>query len=123
MTRPKILAIDNDEQFLEMMREVLENKGFEVTPAANLVAALKRMVMQPFDALITELEMPLSEDGFALVTAMRHCQPKAMRIVVSASSELEGAIAIIHKRVDEILVKPFDFEYVVKLILKRISTN
>ena len=123
MTRPKILAVDNDEQFLEMMREVLEKKGLEVIPAASLVAALKRMLMQPFDALITELEMPLSEDGFALVTAMRHCQPRAMRIVVSASPELEGEIAIIHRRVDEILVKPFDFEHVAKLILKRVSTN
>ena len=123
MTRPKILAVDNDEHFLEMMREVLENKGFEVIPAASLVAALKRMVMEPLDALITELEMPWPEDGFALVTAMRHCQPKAMRIVVSASPELEGAMAAIHNRVDEILVKPFDFEHVAELILKRIATH
>lgn len=123
MTRPKILAVDNDEHFLEMMREVLEKKGFEVIPAATLVAALKCMVMEPFDALITELQMPWSEDGFALVTAMRHCQPKAMRIVVSASPELEGAMATIHKRVDEFLVKPFDFGHVAELILKGISTN
>jgi len=114
----KILAVDDDRQFLEMMKEVLENKGFEVIAAANLTEALKRMAMQPFDALVTELQIPRSEDGLAIVTAMRRSQPKAVIIVISASPELNGAAVAIHQKVDEFLVKPFDFERIAELVRK-----
>lgn len=36
MTRLKILALDDDEPFLSMMKEMLESKGFEVVSAASI---------------------------------------------------------------------------------------
>jgi DNA-binding NtrC family response regulator len=120
---PKILAVDNDGQFLEMMKHVLESKGFEVVTAANLDEALKRKVTQSFDALVTELQIPRSEDGLAIVTAMRRSQPKAVIIVISASPDLNGVTATIPHKADEFLVKPFDFEHVAELIRKSSAKN
>lgn len=123
MTQLKVLAVDEDKYFLEMMQEVLENKGFEVITAANLPAALKPIAVQPFDALVTELQIPRSEDGLAIVTAMRECQPKALRIVICASPESGGAIDTIRQIVDEVLVKPFDFEHLAELIRRSKAEN
>jgi DNA-binding response OmpR family regulator len=116
---PKVLAVDGNLPFLHMMKEVLETKGFEVIPAANLADALRSMVAQPFDALITELQMPQTEDGFTIVNAMRHCQPKVLRIVISASLFLEGPMVSVPQKADKILLKPFDFDQVAELIRKR----
>jgi DNA-binding NtrC family response regulator len=123
LTPPKVLAVDIDEHFLEMMREVLENKGFEVITAAKLPAALEPIVVQSFDALVTELQIPRSEDGLALVTAMRQRQPNALRIVICASPESGGAIDTIRQIVDEMLVKPFDFEHLAELIRRSKAEN
>jgi len=116
---PRILAVDGNLPFLQMMKEVLETKGFEVTPASNLADALRSLIIHPFDALITELQLPLAEDGLTIVNAMRHCQPRALRIAISASPVLEGATVFLPQKADKILVKPFDFEHLAGLIRQR----
>jgi DNA-binding response OmpR family regulator len=67
----RVLLVDDDDAVREMMSLTLEAKGFEVTPAASVTAALKLIVTETFDVLITDLHMPNPSDGFAVITAMR----------------------------------------------------
>ena len=78
--------------------------------------ALKQIVEQHFDVLITDLHMPGAGDGFAVVTAMRHAQPEALTLVVSGFPDVQEAMAAILLQADEVLVKPFDFDRLEQLI-------
>ena len=58
-----------------MMTKALQLKGFEVVAAANLAEALRFIITESFDVLISDLHVPNPTDGLAVVTAMRHSNP------------------------------------------------
>ena len=103
----KVLLVDDDEAVRGMMNTVLKQKGFDVVAAANVTAALKHIATESFDVLITDLHMPNPGDGFTVVTAMRHSQPKALTLLVSGYPDVQEAMAAILLEADDIIVKPF----------------
>jgi DNA-binding response OmpR family regulator len=116
MTRTKILLVDDDDVVLTVMQESLKMKGFEVVSAANVTEALKQIVAQQFDVLITDLHMPRPGDGFTVVTAMRHFQPEALTLVVSGFPDVQESMAAILLQADEVLLKPFEVKQLAELI-------
>lgn len=119
MTRPKILLVDDTDQFRQMMQSSLERHNFEVVPAASVTEALNQIVTQQFDVLITDLQMPGPGDGFAVVTAMRHAQPDALTLVVSGFPDVQQAMSAILLQADEVLVKPFEVKELAELIRRK----
>ncbi len=67
----RVLLVDDDDDVRDMMSATLDRKGFDVIQAANVTESLKLITTESFDVLITDLHMPNSSDGFAVVTAMR----------------------------------------------------
>ncbi len=116
MPRPKVLLVDDNEQFREMMQLTLEDSDCDVVSSPNVTDAISKIVSQPFDALVTDLHMPEPGDGFAVVTAMRHAQPDALTLVVSGFPDVQEAMADILLQADEVMVKPLD----VKALARRI---
>jgi YesN/AraC family two-component response regulator len=104
----KVLLVDDDEGIREMMTATLAHKGFEVVVAVNVTEALKLITTESFDVLITDLHMPNPSDGFAVITAMRHIQPKALTLLVSGYPDVKSAMDAILLEADEIIVKPFE---------------
>jgi DNA-binding NtrC family response regulator len=88
----------------------LENQNCEVVSAKSVIEALKQIATQSFDVLITDLHIPEPGDGFAVVTAMRHCQPDVLNLVCSSYLDVQKSMAAILLQADEILVKPFAVE-------------
>jgi len=54
----RVLLVDDDGTVRALMNEGLQRKGFEVTTAANVTEALRRIANESFDVLITDLHMP-----------------------------------------------------------------
>ena len=50
----RVLLVDNDNAVRAMMTRALELKGFEVVGAASLTEALRHIVTESFDVLITD---------------------------------------------------------------------
>jgi CheY-like chemotaxis protein len=71
-----------------MMNEGLQRKGFEVTTDASVTEALRRIVTESFDVLITDLHMPDPGDGFTVVSAMRHSQPNVSLVKTSCTRRM-----------------------------------
>jgi ActR/RegA family two-component response regulator len=108
MTQPKVLLVDDDDSDLFLTRKSLERQNCEVVPATSVTEALKQIVTQRFDVLITDLHMPDPGDGFAVVTAMRHFQPDVLNLVCSGYPDVDKSMAAIVLQADNILVKPFE---------------
>src|ERR1700730_15887272 len=104
----KVLLVDDDEGIREMMNATLAHKGFDVVVAVNVTEALKLITTESFDVLITDLHMPNPSDGFAVITAMRHIQQKALTLLVSGYPDVKSAMDAILLEADEIIVKPFE---------------
>jgi DNA-binding NtrC family response regulator len=91
-----------------MMTQGLERKGFAVVGADCVTEALRQIATERFDVLISDLHMPNPGDGFTVVSAMRHSQPKALTILLSGYPDVQSAMAAILLEADEIVVKPFE---------------
>jgi len=119
----KVMLVDDDEAIREMMTATLAHKGFDVVAAANVTEALKLITTQSFGVLITDLHMPNPSDGFAVITAMRHIQPKALTLLVSGYPDVKSAMDAILLEADEIIVKPFETKKLADLVHDKLLSH
>jgi DNA-binding response OmpR family regulator len=122
-SRRRVLVVDDDDQVRELVTLTLEKRGFEVVAASKVTEALKRITTESFDVLITDLHMPNPGDGFTLITAMRHSQPDAVTLLLSAYPDVQSAMAAILLEADQIIVKPFDMGKLPDLLHERLLTR
>jgi len=119
---PKILLVDDNEQLRVVLRDILEQREFRIKTAANVGEALHLIDTEPFDVLLSDLHMPGAGDGFTVVSAMRHKNPKAVTLVFTGYPALNEAMDAILLQADEILVKPMDIPVLVETIQEKLKT-
>jgi YesN/AraC family two-component response regulator len=117
----KLLLVDDDEVVLSGLKSVLEAYDFEVTVASNVVDALRRIAGDSFDVLLSDLHMPGPGDGLTVVSAMRHANPRAVTILLSAYPDMRKAVSAILAQADEIMVKPVKAGAIAKVIRERLA--
>ncbi len=123
MLANRLLLVDDDEVVRMTLTGALEQSGFTVTCAANVVEALKRITSEPYDALLSDLHMPGAGDGLTVVSAMRHANPSAVTLLLSAFPHMEAAAQALLLQADEVLVKPMDVASLARVIKERIAVG
>jgi two-component system cell cycle sensor histidine kinase/response regulator CckA len=111
--RRRILLVDDDSDFCDMMHLLLERLGFEVVPYLRGKEALHdfREMPETWDALITDQNMA-EMSGLELLAAVKAIRPDLPCLICSAFSESltdaalreAGALALIRKPVDKDLL-------------------
>src|SRR5260370_3926956 len=72
----RVLLVEDNDEIRAVFKEGLEHRGLEVVPAATVNQALSLIAGEKFDVLLSDLHLPDAGDGFTVVSAMRHTQPK-----------------------------------------------
>src|SRR6202162_4521724 len=91
----KILVVDDDDPVRCFYADIFTKQGYSVTSAASVQEALKCINSEPFDVLLSDLHMPGAGDGLTVVSAMRHANPGAATLLLSAYPEMTAAAAAI----------------------------
>jgi DNA-binding response OmpR family regulator len=123
MKPTRILIVDDDYLILLSLKDLLEQQGFEVTSAGSVPEALKLISSNIYDVLLSDLHMPGAGDGLTVVSAMRHANPKAITILLSAFPEMDAASRAILAQADQVLVKPIDISALIATIKERLATG
>src|SRR6202521_2289670 len=123
MAATKVLLVDDDYVVRCTLAAVLEERGFDITSAATVSEALKLISSNSYDVLLSDLHMPGAGDGLTVVSAMRHANPKAVTLLLSAFPEMTAAAAAILQQADEILVKPIDLPSLIQIIRQRVASG
>jgi ActR/RegA family two-component response regulator len=121
MAAAKVLLVNDDEAVAITMAEVLEQSGFRVTCATNVVEALSRISSESYDALLTNLHVSSASDGLALVSALKRANPSAVTLLLSAFPQLEIKAQAILLQADEVLVRPTDAASPVDALTLRVA--
>jgi len=74
--RTKILIVDDNSEYLELLRLSFKRAGFSVTTATNGVEALKKARSTAPDAILLDLVLP-ELDGFAVCEFLRRSRTTA----------------------------------------------
>jgi DNA-binding response OmpR family regulator len=117
----RLLLVDDDESVLSGLSVILEAHEFEVTTAPGVLEALRLITSQPFDVLVSDLHMPGPGDGLIVVAAMRHANPNAVTLILSANPDLAKATAAILRDADEVFLKPVKAAPLVEAIRNRLD--
>jgi CheY-like chemotaxis protein len=121
MAATTILLVDDNAIIRLTLSKLLRDQGFEVTAAGSVVEALTLISSEVYDVLLSDLHMPGAGDGLTVVSAMRHSNPKAVTMLLSAFPEMEAAAHAILLQADAILVKPMDISSLVAAVTQRLS--
>jgi CheY-like chemotaxis protein len=81
-----ILIVDDDYDFLEINRLVLERAGYRVVTAADPAQALRKMAAEKPDLVITDLMMTSLDSGFSFARAIKEDPAYAGTPVILATS-------------------------------------
>jgi ActR/RegA family two-component response regulator len=120
MSATKVLLVNDDEAVRTTLAGGLEQSGFAVTCATNVVEALKRINSEPYDALLTDLHLSRARDGLTLVSALKRANPTAVTLLLSAFPQLETTAQAILLQADEILARPMDTASLVDVLTLRV---
>jgi CheY-like chemotaxis protein len=118
-----ILLVDDDEALRHVLAAVLAENGYDVTTAGSVPEALKLISSGSYDVLLSDLHMPGKGDGLTVVSAMRHANPKAVTILLSAFPEMDAAAQAILLQTDQILVKPMNIPALIEVIEQRLASG
>ncbi|NDG85070.1 MAG: sigma-54-dependent Fis family transcriptional regulator [Proteobacteria bacterium] len=116
----KILVVDDDRVTLNMLKEFLEGKSFEVHLAQNADQAADLARMKHIPLVLSDIRMEES-DGLSLLSELKKRDPKIVMILMTGFGSMEGAIEAIQKGAFDYISKPFDLDKLYALITKAVE--
>jgi two-component system NtrC family response regulator len=102
-----ILAVDDEETLLEVLKRILQSEGYYVHTAADGAAAINILQTLPFDLVLLDIKMP-EVDGVAVLRFIRANLLDTQVIMLSASDEIDTAVECMKLGAYDYLQKPHD---------------
>jgi two-component system chemotaxis response regulator CheY len=106
--KARILLVDDSSLVRLYYRSTLEKAGFEVEMAINGIEAMERVLSQPFDLVIVDINMPRM-DGFTFLRSLRRGPNDVASLpalIVSTESEMRDIAEARASGANFYLVKP-----------------
>jgi diguanylate cyclase (GGDEF)-like protein len=107
MPKARVLAVDDQRYFRELIQEFLTAEGFEAQTAASGEEALHLLERSAFDVVLTDLVMP-GMDGSELVHRVKARNPDQDIVVVTGVVDVRTAVDAMKLGASDYLLKPFD---------------
>ena len=109
-TRSYVILLVEDDDFLRLaLRDFLKEKGYEIHVASDGVGAIKLMLDNSIDLIVTDYRMAVFGGDYWIRFLERHC--RNMKVIVT-SGYLEPDFSIPYK----IIHKPFEFSDMAQVI-------
>lgn len=114
----KILIVDDEKNFRELLARYLKNHSFSVITASNSKEAIELLSKHKPNLIITDVDLPYV-DGFELLKSIRNSSKYSKLPVILISGKKTAEIDMIegyNKGSDDYLIKPFSLEVLVAKI-------
>ena len=85
----RILVMEDDTQFRQMLRLILERAGYEVVDAPDGKEGLKLYRQAPTDLVITDIIMP-EKEGVETIIELRRDFPNVKIIAISGGGRIDS---------------------------------
>ena len=120
MSQAKVLVVDDEPDLVDLVREWLEDDGYQVYGATDGSQALKLLFEHRPTLTVTDLSMP-GMDGLQLISRIRETSDVHIMVLTSLDSE-DYVVQGLDLGADDYLVKPVSRRYFlarVRAILRR----
>ena len=101
----RVLAVDDEPAACKLLALILAPPAFSCTTAATAEEALVALQRGPFDAVISDLQMP-GLSGMELLMEVRHQHPHMAFLVTTGVDDVDVGVKAMRSGADDYLVKP-----------------
>ncbi len=112
-----ILVIEDDKKMREGLAEILKDEGYRVESAENGQSGIDIINKKDFDAVLTDLIMPVM-GGMDVLRETRRMKPKTSVIIITAFGTIENAVEALKAGASDYITKPFKIDEVQTKIRK-----
>ena len=120
MKSSRILAIDDDHLFLQMVFDQLSLLGFDVTTADNGTEGDIKARSEEYSLVLLDLNLP-DTDGITLLEAWRESKLQVPVIIISGEGTIPKAVKALKLGAEDFLVKPVDINLLEAVVKRTIA--
>jgi len=107
----QVLIVDDEISFRRVLATMLEHVAVACKSAQSGPEALRILATEPFDAVISDLQMT-GMSGMELLAQVRKQYPHIAFLMVTGVDDVRMGIQAMHKGADDYLVKPLQLDVV-----------
>ena len=111
----KILVVEDEIAIQAILKNYLEDAGYEVVVASDGMEGFSKFQSIPFDLILLDVMMP-KIDGYVVLEMIRK-ESRIPVMMITAMGEVVDQVKAFDLEVDDYVTKPFDM----KLVLKRVE--
>lgn len=111
----KILIVDDDSEYTENLKEILDNAGYPNDIAGSVNEAMEKLSAQPYGIILLDFMMP-GIDGINALGEFKRISPNSKIIMITAFASIENAVRAIKKGASEYISKPFKIDALLLMI-------
>jgi len=116
----RVLVVDDNAEAAWGLQRLLECDGYEAAAEHDPARALARLQREPFDAVVTDLEMPRVH-GTEVVRAVRAAHPSAPIFVVTAHTSSFASAGALAAGATRVFEKPLDYDVLAEELGRRLN--
>lgn len=113
----KVLLVDDEEEFVEVLAERLETRDFTVLKAFSADQALAQIAQQEVDVVVLDVLMP-GKDGIEALREIKEMHPILEVIMLTGNATVESAVNGLKLGAFDYLMKPTETKDLVEKIIK-----
>jgi len=118
----RILAVEDEPEYLEMLQEVMNSLGHTITIAQNGKEALSLVDRQPIDVVVSDVKMPeMNGIEFHQQLRERPGHRNTPFIFLTGIDDLTAVKAVCERDCDLLLQKPFPIDRLLQLFAGKIK--
>ncbi|MFH1752599.1 MAG: response regulator [Candidatus Omnitrophota bacterium] len=123
MKREKILIIDDEKDFLDLLESALKRHGYDVIKATDGVEGVEKAKSQKPDMVICDIRMP-KKDGYAVLKEIRQDIDKNLPVIIlSAIDDFRNIQEAYDYEADFYVSKPVEFVTFLKNVRALLNIN
>jgi len=115
LQKAHVLLVDDEKEFVDVMKDRLELAGYNVTACYDVEQALEEVQDKEHDVAIIDLIMP-NTDGITAMHRIKIIRPLMECIVLSGRGTLRLAVESMKQGAFDFLEKPCELEVVTQII-------
>jgi len=115
MAKLKVLLVDDEDDFREVLAQRMITRGLDVDTAESGQRAIEIVDDKSYDAVILDLAMPVM-DGMETLGELLKKDPNLQVIVLTGRATVEKGVTAVKMGAADFLEKPAEIEFLVKKI-------
>ena len=112
---PSVFVVDDEENIRILLSTLIEREGFAVSTFDDGEKALRRIVEEEPDVLLTDVRMP-GMDGMEVLRRAKEIAPDLPVILITAYAEVSRAVEAMKAGAHDYLLKPYDNHELTRLV-------